>query len=365
MWVVAAAAATLLAACSSSSTDAGVETVPTTAAASTTASVPPAPTTEAPATTAAPTTVAETTTTLPPVPTWPLTGIVVTDEVLALRPAIAVKLDNHRAARPHAGLNQADIVYEEIVEAQITRFFAIFHSTGTAPIGPIRSARTTDVALLNQLGRPLFAWSGGNRGVVEAVGVANAVSVAHGQRADLYYRDAERRKRTDLEHTLFAKGTDDFWANIQPGQGVPTPFFQYRAEGAEPTGDPMARFDVNMRSVAVTWTWDEASRLWLRDEYGAPHVDISGAPISADNVIVQFIEYGTSTVDARSPEGYTIGSGEALVFSAGKVQLVRWERGGPDAPALFTLSDGSPLLLTPGRTWIELAEAGVSQVVPS
>ena len=91
-----------------------------------------------------------------------------------------MKIDNHRDARPHAGLNQADVVYEEIVEG-ITRFFAIFHSTDADPIGPIRSARTTDVDLLNQLNRPLFAWSGGNADVVQRIGNANAVSRAHGQ----------------------------------------------------------------------------------------------------------------------------------------------------------------------------------------
>lgn len=359
-----ALAAAVLAACSGGDTDAGVSTVPATVA--TTAAVvatTAAPTTAAP-TTLPPTTVPETTTTVPPVPTWPLTGLEATDLIAAARPAIAVKLDNHRAARPHAGLNQADIVYEEIVEAQITRFFAVFHSTETAPIGPIRSARTTDVALLDQLGRPLFAWSGGNRGVVEAVGRADAVSVAHGQRPDLYYRDAERRARTDLEHTLMARGTADFWANIQPGQRVPPPFFAYRAPGEVAVGDDMAGFGINMRSVRVAWRWDPAAGLWLRDEYGEPHLLIDGSQVSAHNVLVQFIEYGTSVVDARSPEGYTVGSGDGLLFSDGKVLLVRWERLDPSAPATFTAPDGSPVRLTPGRTWIELAEAGASQVAP-
>ena len=113
---------------------------------------------------------------------------------------MAVKIDNHPQARPHAGLNQADVVIEEIVEG-ITRFFAVFHSTDAAPLGPIRSARTTDVDLLNQLNKPLFVWSGGNRGVVNAISRANAISIAHGQGPG-YYRDQERRRRADLEHTL-------------------------------------------------------------------------------------------------------------------------------------------------------------------
>ncbi len=285
------------------------------------------------------------------------------EELFGLRPAIAVKLDNHRDARPHAGLNQADIVYEEIVEAQITRFFAIFHSTDAAPIGPIRSARTTDVDLLNQLNRPLFCWSGGNRGVVQAIGGANAESRAHGQNAALYYRDAERRRRAALEHTLLLHGTQAAWSTIAPGQGVPAPFFTYRAEGEVQSGGlPTGGFNLTMRSVAITWTWDGGQGLWLREEYGAPHIEISGAPISAHNIVIQFIDYGISPVDSRSPEGRSVGTGAALVCTNGESFLANWTRSAPETPATFTLPDGSPVKLTTGRTWIELAEAGVSQV---
>src|SRR5262245_8083553 len=83
-------------------------------------------TTTAAATTDAPTTTAVTA-------RFPLTGLPATDPALLARPALAVKIDNHRDARPQAGINQADVVYEEIVEG-ITRFFAVFQSTDAAPV---------------------------------------------------------------------------------------------------------------------------------------------------------------------------------------------------------------------------------------
>ena len=61
------------------------------------------------------------------------------------------------------------MVFEEIVEGNITRLVGVFHSPQPGRVGPVRSARTTDVQLLPQLGRPLLAWSGGNAGVVAAV----------------------------------------------------------------------------------------------------------------------------------------------------------------------------------------------------
>jgi hypothetical protein len=138
------------------------------------------------------TTVAPSTTTVvgPPAPLTGLPG----DPSLATKPVLIVKIDNHPEARPQAGLNQADIVYEEIVEG-ITRFAAVFQSTDAAPVGPIRSARTTDLNIFAAYGRPLIAWSGGNA-CGEGRRSANIVDVGHGKLGTpgAYYCDPDRRR---------------------------------------------------------------------------------------------------------------------------------------------------------------------------
>jgi hypothetical protein len=344
-----------VAACSSGGEDEAAEPV-TTQRATTTTERATTTTSKPTTTTAAPTT------TTTAVPVAPLTGLPIANPLLFFRPALAVKLDNHRTARPHAGLNQADIVYEEIVEANITRFFAIFHSTDAAPVGPIRSARTTDVDLLNQLNRPLFAWSGGNANVVRAIGGANALSRAHGQ-APGYYRDSERRRRADLEHTLMNEGTQALWSTTEPGQAAPPALFAYRAKGKAATGTPATRIAMQLRSVQVDWIWDAASKSYHRSEYGDPHMDASGAPVGAENVVVQFVDYRSSPADRRSPEAVTVGDGTAWVFTAGKLIPGTWHRPDRGQPASFLDEDGKPILLTPGRTWVELAEANISPVI--
>jgi DUF3048 family protein len=343
------------AACGGGGDDSSDDTTVDTSAPDTVATTRAVTTTKAPSTTAE-----ETTTTAAAVPTAPLTGLPVADPAVLARPALAVKMDNHKDARPHAGLNQADVVYEEIVEG-ITRFFVIFHSTDAAPIGPVRSARTTDVDLLNQLNRPLFAWSGGNRGVVSAIGNANAESRAHGQ-APGYYRDQDRRRRADVEHTLMNEGTSTLVATAVPGQGPPPQMFEFRDAGESFGGDPAVAISTKLNSVPVTWVWDAAQGLWIRSEYNAPHVDISNTPVSAMNVIFQFCDYRTSPADPGSPEAVTVGSGEAWIFSDGQVVKGRWDRPDASRPATFTDANGEPVKLTPGRTWIELAKAGDTEV---
>jgi hypothetical protein len=349
---VALAAAAVLAACGGGDDDSASTTeTPTTRATTTTEK---ATTTTKPTTT---TTTIPTTTTAPP--TFPLTGMPAGNALAALRPAIVVKIDNHRDARPQAGLNQADIVYEEIVEG-ISRFFTVFQSSDAAPVGPIRSARTQDVDLLNQLNRPIFVWSGGNRNVVNAIGGANAISMAHGQGPG-FYRD-RRGRRVATEHTLFNEGTPTIYARLDPSQGTPPSFFSYRPAGTPSTGQPVNTINLGMDGVPVTWTWLPSGGTWVRNEYGSEHMDAAGVPVNAPNVVVQFVNYRPSPADARSPEAVTVGEGDAWIFSDGKLTFARWSRPDVSKPAVFTDAGGQPVLLSPGRTWVELAEAGVTPV---
>ncbi|MDQ1503793.1 MAG: hypothetical protein QOD57_1520, partial [Actinomycetota bacterium] len=83
----------------------------------------------------------------------PLTGLPA-DPAVPARAALVVKIDNAPKARPQIGINQADLVIEEKVEDGVTRFFTIFQSQVSDPVGPVRSARTTDIALVTPLNHP-------------------------------------------------------------------------------------------------------------------------------------------------------------------------------------------------------------------
>ncbi|HEX7131024.1 MAG TPA: DUF3048 domain-containing protein [Iamia sp.] len=132
----------------------------------------------------------------------PLTGLPVADPALLGRAALAVKIDNldipGETSVPQTGLAFADVVVEEVVEGGITRFVAVLHSTDAPEVGPVRSARTTDVHLLPVLGRPLFAYSGGNPGVLRAVRESPALVDRGGEWAPAYVRIRGRRPPHNL-----------------------------------------------------------------------------------------------------------------------------------------------------------------------
>ncbi|HEX4902335.1 MAG TPA: DUF3048 domain-containing protein, partial [Acidimicrobiales bacterium] len=148
-------------------------------------------------TTTTSTTTSTTTTTAPAETGYPLTGLPIDDPARAARPVLAVKIDNAeprrgRGGRPQAGINAADVVYEEMVEGSVTRFLALFHSTDADPVGPVRSARTTDLLLMGPLNRPLFAWSGANAGVAGAVRGAPVVDIGYDVASGAYNRAGDR-----------------------------------------------------------------------------------------------------------------------------------------------------------------------------
>ena len=317
-------------------------------------------TTEAPPTTTAPTTAESTTTTAPAKPVMPLTGMDITDPALAARAALVVKIDNHPQARPQEGLNDADIVFEENVE-QLTRFAAIFQSADPAKVGPIRSGRSQDVDMLGSFNQPLFAWSGGNPNVTRMIDSSDLFDIGVMQRGTKgYYRD-NRGRRVDSEHTLFADGVA-LRGNAPADRPAPPQQFQYRDPATPAAGTPAAGTDLAMDGVRAAWRWKADGGFYLRDEDGKPH-ETTGGQVSAANVIVVEVEYHPSPADARSPEAQTIGTGKAFVYTGGNVVEGTWTRDDRLQPFVLTDSAGAPILLAPGRTWVELARAGTNTTV--
>ena len=95
---------------------------------------------------------------------------------------IAVKVENIDAARPQVGLRQADIVFVEEVEGAQTRLIAVYHTAFPSRLGPVRSARSTDVQLLPLFGKPGLVYSGANSRVQRKIDRASIVPIARSTR---------------------------------------------------------------------------------------------------------------------------------------------------------------------------------------
>ncbi len=317
-----------------------------------------------PPTTTTTTTVAETTTTAPQ-PVAPLTGLPGDYGSRLGRTALVVKIDNGEPqARPQVGINEADVVYEERVEGSVTRLLAIFHSTDSVPVGPVRSARTSDIAIFTPLNHPYFAWSGANGIFARRVRDAAALDVGYDALSSEYFREPSRR----APHNLMLKSTATIMALPNEGSAPPPPLFPYRSKGQtvahlEPAAGARVTFGGSGGSAPTEWRWN--GKGWARTQKGTPHVDAAGVQVAPANVVIQFVEYAPTDVTDQFgvliPEAQLVGEGDVWVLTGGGTPgLVqgRWHKPALEAVTTYTDVDGNPILLTPGRTWVVLPSPG-------
>ena len=282
----------------------------------------------------------------------PLTGIATRSA--PNRAALAVKIDNVDAARPQTAIDRADLVYEEMVEGNLTRLIAVFHSDLPTSIGPIRSVRTTDIHVLDQLNTPLLAASGANPGVLAVVAGADVINVNALAAGAAYYRSSSKR----APHNLFAR-TDRLYQAAASRGGLPPQLFTYRRPGQGPSaGAASAGVDVDFGSADISFRWSATAKGWQRTQNGSAHVVAGGRRLTPENVVVLEVTYGVSSIDAQSPEAHTVGSGRAWVFTGGRVVAGSWSRSDSDDPIALSDGDGDPIALTRGQTFIELAPPG-------
>ena len=220
-----------------------------------------------------------TTRTAPSVGLYALTGLSAPDEESLLRPAIAAKIDNVEAARPQAGLVQADLVYEEIVEGGLTRLLAIFHSTSAPVVGPIRSARSTDVPLLTPLREPLFAWSGANEAFAAFIRSFAIRDVGVEAEPGAYERLPDRSPPSDL-----MTSTDALYALISLGEDLaPKLILEHLMPGELPrSGEAVDSVAIDYGATTVTHRWEAELGGWVRFQNESRHVDIVGDAIAPE-----------------------------------------------------------------------------------
>lgn len=287
-----------------------------------------------------------------PLPAWEgeaaLTGLEI-DPTIAARPALAVKIDNAPGGRPPWNLADADLVVEENVEG-ITRFVAVYHSTTPDRIGPVRSARLSDLDILASLNRPVLAWSGGNPGVTSYVRAGHRLgwfSNLSAQSTSCFWRSVVRR----APHNLVLDPTCVWESTTYAGPARPV---FARDDGTPPSGAGEREFRVRMDGITISWVWDPGTDRYLRRQAGDWHVDADGDAVAATNVVVLEVDYEPSVVDARSPQAITVGSGRATVHRGGMAIPGTWTRADRFDPFTLVTSDGRPLTLAPGTTFVEL-----------
>lgn len=295
--------------------------------------------------------------------TSPLNGSPLADSFSPLPPVLAVKIENHPEARPQSGLDQAQVVYEELVEGGVTRFLALYLDEDVAEIGPIRSARPMDVVLLEYLD-PLFAVSGGSSEVMRIVEDSSLVYISEAidETADYFFRTRDRR----APHNLYTSTSllREYCATVGlAGREWEEDLFRFGEPGQSAACDSIeVRYPA---SCAVSYKYDGSSQSYLRSMAGDPHLDkISGRQTAPATVIVQYVELeDTGVRDVAgdlSPDAILTGSSDALVFTRGQVFQAHWEKRSSSGRTVFLSTNGEEIAIPPGQVWIHLIPTSIA-----
>ena len=284
-----------------------------------------------------------------PSPTGPLSG-----------PALAVKIDNTAKSHPHVGVAAADVVYVQPVEGGLTRLLVVFSSGMPKEVGPVRSARESDLAILANFGPIAFAYSGASSYTNRLLEKGEQVNLSYGASAQGFRREKSRPAPYNV------MGDPSALLERAKGSARPEdPGFEF---GPEPAGGAAAEsVSVRWPAARLSFVWDAKRAAYLLTTDGKRDVDPEGVQHGAGTVVVQYVETHASknrdVTGAATPVVELTGQGKATVLRGGKAWNGTWARPAAADPTSFT-ADGAPMTMAPqGTVWVLLVAPGQNVTV--
>ena len=273
-------------------------------------------------------------------------------------PVLVVKIDDTRAAHPQAGLEDADLVYIEQVEGGLTRIAAVFSSKIPAVIGPVRSARISDIEILEQFGRVAFAYSGAQKKLLPVIAAANLENLgAQRQSREIYSNDPLRNAPTAMmlqAQALMQKVKEQqLPVSISKSAG-------WNFSESFDTGTAIVSAKVSWPANSYDAVWSSTEKRWLLSHGGVANLAAKGTHLGASTFVIQIVsitpsEYGDK-FGGVTPFTATVGSGRGYILRDGKYIAALWNRPTPDVGTSWKTTSGEEIPFAAGQIWIALTD---------
>lgn len=273
---------------------------------------------------------------------------------------LAVKIDDTMEAHPQIGIEAADLVYVEQVESGLTRLLALYTSEYPEFIGPIRSARISDIDLLAPFGKVAFAYSGSQTKMRPVLAAANLnILSAERNPPSIFARDESRVAPVNMIlyiEKLFQQATNKLKMSLISLSSSPWEFGKLSEQA------------VDVSSAKVKWPnakyeviWNIQSNCWNIIQNGEIEVTTSGSNLCIQNAIIQKVKIEPSIYGDKfggvTPISQTVGSGTAVLLRDGKYLNLKWQREEATQFTKWFDEEGKRIKITPGKTWVFLADS--------
>ncbi|MFI5101175.1 MAG: DUF3048 domain-containing protein [Actinomycetes bacterium] len=266
---------------------------------------------------------------------------------------LAVKLDNTPQSNPWSGLKAADVVYLEQVEGGLSRYMAIYSSTYPTTVGPIRSARISDIDLLRQYGKVAFAYSGVQTKMLPVLKKAYLIDVSDDHGGLGYHRDFKRPAPYNLfgSPTVLLKRAGHAATAVDVG---------FTFDDTVPAGGtPVTKVSASFPATRVGFGWSPAAGRFLASMNGRKAMATEGGQLGGTTVIIQYVTVTRSIYHDHlgnyTPLSTTVGTGGALILRNGQYWRATWSRPSA-ATGTHWLVGGQPFPLAGGQVWVLLID---------
>jgi hypothetical protein len=285
-------------------------------------------------------------------------------------PILAVKIDDTPDAHPQVGLEHADVVYIEQVEGGLTRLAAIYSQypdSIPSAIGPVRSARISDLDILAQYGKVGFGFSGAQSKFYPKITAANLFNLsADHEPPTIYSRDPARIAPTDLildAKSLLQKAIESEGKTPDTVKAVGWKFGNLPTDAtwlARNQVKATSEVDIKWPSSSYQVIWSSEKKKWLINYHHQPDLVADGSQLSVASFIVQKVSITDSEYHDKlggvTPFSNTVGTGTGYLLRDGSSYPISWSRPSATDGTSFTFLDGSEAKLVPSQVWIALTD---------
>lgn len=285
-----------------------------------------------------------------------LTGEIV-DETIGTQRPFAIMINNIDESLPQKGISQAEIIYECLVEANITRLMAEFQDIeALTEVGSIRSARhyymtlaEDDEAIFTHFGQSPFAQEYIDNGYPTISGLS-------GYSENVFYRTSDR----EAPHNVFSskdgllKGLECTGLTREYSKDYEGRFNFYNEDTVPEDGEAADKVTMPFSYANPWFEYDKEDGLYYRYQYGEAHIDaLNNEQLAFKNLVIQYAV--RSVISEQDHQDYElIGSGDGLLFTNGKVQKITWKRASEEAHTTYYFEDGTPAYLNCGKSYISV-----------
>lgn len=267
---------------------------------------------------------------------------------------LAVKFDDTSAAHPQDGVESADIVYITEVEAGFTRLMGIYSSNYPVVLGPIRSARISDLSILGEYGKVGFLYSGAQSKMRPVISAANLVNLsAERNPPSIYFNDPSRRSPYSMmvRPNLLLEKAGDVEIARSPG-------WQHGARAGDAKKIISAEIKWPNGSYEALWSDDE--KRFLLEHNGRANIASSGIQLGSTMMVIQIVKISPSEYGDKfggiTPKSEVVGSGHGYLLRNQRVVKALWNRASLSGPTTWSLEDGSPAYFSAGQLWFFLTD---------